>query len=174
MSYWRKITIGDICDPISTTYKGKDSEVILINTSDVLEGKILNNEKVPNKKLKGQFKKTFMKNDILFSEIRPANKRFAFVDIDDTSLYIASTKLMVLRPKKNIVNPRFLFNILTSDRILKELQVLAESRSGTFPQITFNTEIAPILINLPDMETQDKCTFIINLLEEKIERLIVK
>ena len=35
--------------------------LFLINTSDVLDGKCLNHEYVPNKKLKGQFKKTFRK-----------------------------------------------------------------------------------------------------------------
>ena len=48
--------------------------VILVNTSDVLDGKILNHEKVPNKNLKGQFEKTFRTDDILYSEIRPANR----------------------------------------------------------------------------------------------------
>lgn len=76
MYEWKKMTIGDVCDTISDTYRGNDSEVVLINTSDVLEGKVLNHQKVENKNLKGQFKKTFKKNDILYSEIRPANKRY--------------------------------------------------------------------------------------------------
>ena len=113
MMKWKQYKIGDLCTPISETYRGKDEEVILINTSDVLEGEILNHEKVPNQNLKGQFKKTFKKNDILFSEIRPANKRYAFVNLDDTSLYIASTKLMVLRPNIEIVRPRYLYAILS-------------------------------------------------------------
>lgn len=169
MSQWKRVTIGDLCDTISVTYKGNDPEVILINTSDVLEGKILNNEKVPNKKLKGQFKKTFQKDDILYSEIRPANKRFAFVDIEDTSLYIASTKLMVLRPRKEVVLPKYLFAILKSKSMLEELQMLAETRSGTFPQITFGTELSPIPVELPDKDTQSKIIAILSDIEEKIE-----
>ena len=97
MAEWIECTIGDLCSTISDTYKGKDEKVVLVNTSDVLEGKVLNHTAVPNKNLKGQFKKTFKKHDILYSEIRPANKRFAFVDFENTSNYIASTKLMVLR-----------------------------------------------------------------------------
>lgn len=169
MAEWKKVTIGDLCDTISVTYKGDDPEVILINTSDVLEGKILNHERVTNKNLKGQFKKTFQKDDILYSEIRPANKRFAFVDIEDTSLYIASTKLMVLRPRKELVVPKFLFAILKSKSMLAELQMLAETRSGTFPQITFGTELSPIPVSLPDKETQLKIVGIISDIEEKIE-----
>ena len=59
MAEWVKCTIGDLCDTISDTYKGNDENVILVNTSDVLEGKILNHTLVPNKNLKGQFKKLF-------------------------------------------------------------------------------------------------------------------
>lgn len=58
---WKEVDICQLCDSISETYKGNASEVVLINTSDVLNGKCLNHEYVPNKKLKGQFKKTFRK-----------------------------------------------------------------------------------------------------------------
>ena len=168
MSKWKKMTIGDLCDSISDTYRGDDKDVVLINTSDVLEGKVLNHQVVENKNLKGQFKKTFKKNDILYSEIRPANKRYAFVDFGNTDNYIASTKLMVLRPRKDVVRPRFLFSFLASKSVLEELQQLAETRSGTFPQITFSSELAPTPINVPDLETQDRIVGILDVIEGKI------
>ena len=168
MAEWIECSIGDLCDTISDTYRGNDEQVVLINTSDVLEGKILNRTPVDNKNLKGQFKKTFRKNDILYSEIRPANKRFAFVDIEDTSNYIASTKLMVLRAKKGVL-PEFLFAILKSNTIVTELQMLAETRSGTFPQITFSSELAPMKIMLPDMNTQQRIVNVLSSIEGKIE-----
>ena len=168
MPKWEKMTVGDLCDTISDTYRGEDKEVVLINTSDVLEGKVLNHQVVENKNLKGQFKKTFKENDILYSEIRPANKRYAFVNFGDTDNYIASTKLMVLRPRKDVVRPRFLFSFLSSKSVLEELQQLAETRSGTFPQITFTSELAPILINVPDLETQDRIVGILDAIERKI------
>ena len=168
MPKWKKMAVGDLCDTISDTYRGEDKEVVLINTSDVLEGKVLNHQVVENKNLKGQFKKTFKENDILYSEIRPANKRYAFVDFGDTDNYIASTKLMVLRPRKDVVRPRFLFSFLSSKSVLEELQQLAETRSGTFPQITFTSELAPTLINVPDLETQDRIVGILDVIERKI------
>ncbi len=170
MSEWRKVPIGELCDSISDTYSRKDAEVILINTSDILDGKILNHVKTLNKNLKGQFKKTFKKNDILYSEIRPANKRFAFVEIEDTSFYIASTKLMVIRPKIDVVEPRYLYALLKSKQMIDELQHLAESRSGTFPQITFNSELATKVINLPTQVIQKKIISILDAIEEKIDK----
>lgn len=163
---WKTVNICDMCDSISATYSRGADMVVLINTSDVLDGKFLNREKVPNKDLKGQFKKTFKRDDILYSEIRPANKRFAYVDFDAID-YIASTKLMVLRAKPN-VNPRFLYHILKSEDTLERLQMLAESRSGTFPQITYS-EMENVSVLLPDRETQDKIVAILSSLDDKIE-----
>ena len=168
MSIWETVCLGDICDTISTTYKGQDENVVLINTSDVFDGEITNHIPVPNQNLRGQFKKTFCKNDILYSEIRPANRRFAFVDLEDTSCYIASTKLMVIRPHLDRVRPRFLYAFLASETVIRELQHLAESRSGTFPQITFGTEIAPMLMHLPNLELQDRVTGILDSISKKI------
>ena len=166
---WKKSKIGELCNSVSDTHKRNDKKVILINTSDVFDGKILNNIPIENKNLKGQFKKTFKKDDILYSEIRPANRRFAYVNIGNTDNYIASTKLMVLRPNKNKILPKYLYLILKSDEIIKELQHLAETRSGTFPQITFNSELANIEILLPPLVTQDKIAHILSSLDDKIE-----
>lgn len=166
---WKKMTVGELCDTISDTYCRNDNEVVLINTSDVLEGKVLNHNRVENKQLKGQFKKTFKKDDILYSEIRPANKRYAFVDFEDTKQYIASTKLMVLRANKELVLPRFLFSFLTSNKVLAELQLLAETRSGTFPQITFSSELATMTIFVPDFSIQEKIVGIIENIDAKIQ-----
>lgn len=168
MTEWTEYSIGDLCNTISDTYKGNDEYVVLVNTSDVLEGKVLKHEAVVNKNLKGQFKKTFKKNDILYSEIRPANKRFAFIDFENTSNYIASTKLMVLRHNDKVL-PEYLFALLKSNNIINELQHLAETRSGTFPQITFSSELAPMKVLLPDKDIQKKIVSILSSIEKKID-----
>ena len=166
MTEWKTYRLGDLCDTISDTYKGCADEVVLINTSDVLEGKCLNHIKEPNRNLKGQFKKTFRKYDILYSEIRPANKRFAYIDFDATN-YIASTKLMVLRHNEKI-EPLYLYYILQSQSIIDELQMLAESRSGTFPQITF-AELSRLEVKLPNIEVQRQILGILGAIDDKIE-----
>ena len=169
MAEWIECSIGDLCNTISDTYKGNDEYVVLVNTSDVLEGKVLNHETVANKNLKGQFKKTFKRDDILYSEIRPANKRFAYIDFENTSNYIASTKLMVLRHNENVL-PEYLFALLKSNYVIAELQHLAETRSGTFPQITFSSELAPMKVFLPDKDTQKRIVSILSSIEQKIDK----
>ena len=166
MEEWKECTIGDVCNTISDTYRGNAKDVVLINTSDVLEGKCLNHQKTPNKNLKGQFKKTFQQGDILYSEIRPANKRYAYVNFAPKD-YIASTKLMVIRHNDKIT-PQYLFYILTNDVIIRELQMIAESRSGTFPQVTFS-ELAHFSISLPSISQQKEIVAVLKSFDSKID-----
>ena len=157
--------VGEVCSSISDTYREKKNMVTLINTSDVLEGRVLNHERVPNSNLKGQFKKTFQRDDILYSEIRPQNRRFAYVDFSPID-YIASTKLMVIRAKKDVVSPKYLYYFLKNSSTIAELQLLAETRSGTFPQITFS-EVANLTIPVPPLAVQEVIVQTMQCLEDK-------
>lgn len=161
------LSVGDVCSTISDTYHGNADMVTLINTSDVLEGKVLNHQRVPNSNLKGQFKKAFRKDDILYSEIRPQNKRFAYIDFSPTD-YIASTKLMVIRADKSKVLPRYLYYFLKSSETIAELQMLAETRSGTFPQITFS-ELANLIIPVPAIAIQENIVKTLQAIDDKID-----
>ena len=158
--------VGEACSSISDTYREKKNMVTLINTSDVLEGRVLNHERVPNSNLKGQFKKTFQRDDILYSEIRPQNRRFAYVDFSPID-YIASTKLMVIRAKKDVVSPKYLYYFLKNTSTVAELQLLAETRSGTFPQITFS-EVANLTIPVPSLAVQEVIVQTMQCLEDKL------
>jgi type I restriction enzyme S subunit len=147
---WNVYSMSDLLETVSKTYPLKTvDEVIFLNTGDIQDGKFLHNNFSNSKTLPGQAKKSISKNDILYSEIRPANKRFAFVHFE-ASDYVVSTKLMVLRSKVNI-SSLFQYFILTQKEQIDYLQKLAESRSGTFPQITFS-EVSTIKISLPSFE----------------------
>jgi type I restriction enzyme S subunit len=150
---WRSCTLGDIAKNVSITFDFKRSpEVVFINTGDVLEGDFLHSNRSAHAGLPGQAKKSIRPDDILFSEIRPANKRYAYVDFDSSD-YVVSTKFMIIRGSKAI-HPRLLYRVLTAKETLDEFQVQAESRSGTFPQITFDS-ISHLPIVLPPIEIQE-------------------
>ena len=102
----------------------------------------------------------------MLSEIRPANRRYAFVNFDANEL-IVSTKFMVLRANEK-VHQKFLYHLITSREMLNQFQAIAESRSGTFPQITFES-ISYLPINLPPLEIQSKIADFIDCIDNKIE-----
>lgn len=149
---WKIEKLDNLIETVSITHKMKQEKIIFLNTSDILEGNVLNNDYSIVSTLPGQAKKSIKRNDILFSEIRPANKRYAFVNFDADD-YVVSTKLMVLRTKS--INPYLIYCFLTNNDTLKELQHLAETRSGTFPQITFS-QLKDFQIAIPDEETLSK------------------
>jgi type I restriction enzyme, S subunit len=163
---WPLLRIGDLADSISKTHDFGKKELIFLNTSDVLRGKILHRRYSPIKAWPGQAKKSIKRGDILFSEIRPANGRYAYVDIDADD-YVVSTKLMVIRAKEQVI-PKFLYHYVTSKQVTAWLQHLAESRSGTFPQITFDL-VAELELNLPPKHIQNAIVAFIDSFDEKIE-----
>ena len=161
-------TFGELAESVSITHSFSKSELIFLNTSDIDHGRVLHRDYTPVATWPGQARKSIQKGDILFSEIRPANGRYAFVDFDADD-YVVSTKLMVIRPKLGKVSPRFLYHFLTSRKTTDWLQHLAESRSGTFPQITFD-QVAEL--ELPRLKHEEQRTIeeLFDALDDKIEQ----
>jgi len=155
---WELIKLGEVCESISETHNFRKKELIFLNTGDIYRGEFLHCNYSDVDAMPGQAKKSIRKHDTLFSEIRPANGHYAYVDFDADD-YVVSTKLIVLRGK-NCILPKYLYLLITSRDITDWLQHLAESRSGTFPQITF-AQIADIEINLPPKADQRKIISII-------------
>ena len=163
----RVVSVGEIASSISEPFDfKKNTSIVLVNTGDVDTGVVLSHQKLLHAEVKGQFKKSFQKDDILYSEIRPRNGHYAFIDFD-ASEYVASTKLMVIRADHAVIRPRFLYVFLTSAKTVTQLQAAAESRSGAFPQITFD-EVARLTIDLPPLEEQDRILAVHSTIEAKI------
>lgn len=163
------IELGELIDTISKTHKFEKDELIFLNTSDVLEGKILINHYSKVSTLKGQAKKTIQNGDILYSEIRPKNRRYAYVkNLKNPEDYVVSTKLMVLRNRSEELDNNYLYHFLTYDSTINYLQRKAENRIGSFPQITFNV-LKQIKIWLPKLSTQKQIAKVLSDLDAKIE-----
>ena len=162
--------LKNILSSISDTYNFKqNSNVIFLNTGDILAGKFLHANYSDAKTLPGQAKKRIQKNDMLFSEIRTANKRFALVNVDKPQDYVVSTKLMVLRCNNPYFLTEYVYSFLTQDGILQELQTIAESRSGTFPQITFD-EIKSL--DIPDVPLEKQQHIVDTVCYSSLSRIV--
>lgn len=166
---WRVGKLGDVATNHSETHKFQNKhEIIFINTGDVLEGNFLHKNYSSVDILPGQAKKKIHKDDILYSEIRPINKRFAYVNFEENiDDYVVSTKFMVVR-SSNLILPRLLYLILKRKETIDYFQQTAESRSGTFPQITFDS-VSQFSFPLPNINLQNKIMTTINPLLQKQE-----
>lgn len=115
----QQLLLGNLIESVSLTHKFPSEKIVFLNTSDIELGEVLVHEPVDVKSLPGQAKKSIKKNDILFSEIRPANGRYAFVDFDSEN-YVVSTKLMVLR-SKNVLSQAFIYFYLINSQTIEWL-----------------------------------------------------
>jgi len=153
---WRIGTLGEVVESYSKTHIFNKKELIFLNTSDVLDGKILLHEYSIVENMPGQAKKEIANGDILFSEIRPANKRYAIVREEHPEDFVVSTKLMVLRIKDNSYSNLKVYFYLTLPDVLSDLQKQADGASGTFPQITFDGNLRNREIIIGDKDTEDE------------------
>lgn len=128
-----EVTIGELSLNITNYEKTDAEEVVLINSSDVTEGYFDHHNYSPNKNLKGHFKKRFQKGDILYSQVRPRNRHWAYCNFDAND-YLASTQLMVIRNNPSLITSILLYQYIISDNVWKEFTLKTETRSGTFPQ----------------------------------------
>ena len=149
---WKYHRLSEVCDSVSKKHNFNKDELIFLNTGDIENGSFLHNDYTPVNKMPGQAKKSIQRGDILYSEIRPINRHFAYVNFDSDD-YVVSTKLMVIRSRS--ISGIRLYHYLTSPFIITQLQAEAESRSGTFPQIRFeNLQQINMLIATDDVEKQ--------------------
>ena len=128
-----EVAIGELSLNITNYEKTDAEEVVLINSSDVTEGYFDHHNYSPNKNLKGHFKKRFQKGDILYSQVRPRNRHWAYCYFDAND-YLASTQLMVIRNNPSLITSILLYQYIISDNVWKEFTLKTETRSGTFPQ----------------------------------------
>lgn len=128
-----EVTIGELSLNVTNYEKTNAEEVVLINSSDVTEGYLEHHNYSPNKNLKGHFKKRFQKGDILYSQVRPRNRHWAYCNFDAND-YLASTQLMVIRNNPSLITSILLYQYIISDNVWKEFTLKTETRSGTFPQ----------------------------------------
>ena len=161
------IAIKDIVRSVSQTHKFEKDYLKAVNTSDVFGGELFDVPYSETTSLKGQFKKTIQYNDILFSEIRPANRRFGRVNIKDTADYVVSTKLMVLRKFNEEVDLDYFYYCLTNQTFLEILQRRAENRIGSFPQITFDL-LGDYKFPIPTLAEQKQIASVIAHVDSKI------
>lgn len=168
MSSWKEYKLVEVAKNASRRFDfSKHSNVIFINTGDVLNNQFLHKNYSIADGLPGQAKKAIQKGDILYSEIRPGNGRYLLVG-DSVDDYVVSTKFMVIESNQEVILPEFLFLLLISNEATEYFKVIAESRSGTFPQITFDS-ISHYELKIPSKDIQQSIVDNVFVLDKKIE-----
>ena len=158
--------IGDLANEVLDYTPCTYPRVYLLNSSDISEGIFPKIELVDNKDLKGHFKKRFRFGDILYSQIRPRNHHYGLV-LFEADRYISSTRLMIIRTKKEQISEYLLYQAIISPCVCDEFTLKTETRSGTFPQGNYK-DMANIIIPYGTKEQREKIEPKLKVLREAI------
>ena len=103
-------------------------------------------------KLPSRARRIVSQDDIIISTVRPKLKHYGYIEGDRKNL-IVSTGFTVINPDKNLVNSKYLYYFLTSIKITRYLQMIAETAVSSYPSIKPNV-IGNININFPSITEQ--------------------
>ncbi len=112
-------------------------------------------------------------NDVLICTVRPGLQAHCFIDRADYGNLIASTGFAVVRCCADL-NPRFLFHSLFGSDIPQQLRI--KETGSNYPAVN-EGDVQKLLILCPDVEIQKKIAYILDTLDEaiqKTEQLIAK
>lgn len=132
-----------------------------VTVKEITSGKIVFSDKtsrINDDALKIIQKRSFLeKNDVLLSGIGTIGKA-ALVDID-TSNWNVSESVLLLKPRLDIINPRYLYYLLESSVIKNEL--INQSVGSTLKGIRM-TSLRNALIPVPPLEVQNEIVRILD------------
>lgn len=144
------------------------STIHYLDTANLTEG-VVNEVVVLNietDKIPSRAKRKVNTDDILISTVRPNQKHYGVIK-EEHSDYIVSTGFAVLSPKKDKVDPYFLYKFLTLDEVTEELQMIAENSTSAYPSIKPSV-IGDITIRLPDLRAQQRIGNFFRDIDDKI------
>ena len=139
------------CDP--TMAYGEDTFVYIdISSIENGTGRISFGNRVKGVEAPSRAKRVIRQGDILLSTVRPNLQAFAYLENVPKNA-AASTGFAVLSPEPDKVNGRFLYNLLFSEPVMR--QMLSRMGKGAYPSIT-QDDVSGIKIPLPPLEVQEK------------------
>lgn len=168
---WEEKEISSIVEKIQTVDPKKmpeekfsyiDITSVSSNSEDTLRPRILSKYEAPSRA-----RKLVQEGDTIFATTRPYLKNIAYIP---KMLHgsVASTGFCVLRPKKKLIDSKYLFLIASSDPFIDE--VSSFQKGATYPAVS-DTVIHKIKIPLPPLAEQRKIVAHLDSLSEKVEKL---
>lgn len=154
---WRRLQLGEISkidrDSLSTATP-KDFRFRYISLSDVSDGRIVDAlEEYAFSAAPSRARRRVKPGDVLMATVRPNLKSYAMVDEAHRDS-VASTGFAVITCTNEVL-PKYVYQYLFSDDIQRQINALVAG--SNYPAIG-SSDVAELLLNVPNAETQDKLT----------------
>jgi len=165
---WREVKLGEVVSLNPDTIGGDSpySYIKYIDISSVGEGLILEPPQVLRlDEAPSRAKRLVQEGDTVLSTVRPGRRSMFFVKQADPE-WVVSTGFAVLRPRKECIEPRYLYACVY-DRAFTQFLVRRE-KGAAYPAV-LPEDIADAVIKLPPLPEQRAIAHILGTLDDKIE-----
>jgi type I restriction enzyme S subunit len=165
---WREVKLGEVVRLNPDTIGGDwpYSYIKYIDISSVGEGLILEPPQVLRlDEAPSRAKRLVQEGDTVLSTVRPGRRSMFFVKQADPE-WVVSTGFAVLRPRKECIEPRYLYACVY-DRAFTQFLVRRE-KGAAYPAV-LPEDIADAVIKLPPLPEQRAIAHILGTLDDKIE-----
>jgi type I restriction enzyme S subunit len=165
---WREVKLREVVSLNPDTIGGDwpYSYIKYIDISSVGEGLILEPPQVLRlDEAPSRAKRLVQEGDTVLSTVRPGRRSMFFVKQADPE-WVVSTGFAVLRPRKECIEPRYLYACVY-DRAFTQFLVRRE-KGAAYPAV-LPEDIADAVIKLPPLPEQRAIAHILGTLDDKIE-----
>lgn len=170
MTEWKKVRIGNLCETNAKSYSPKenwefvnylDTGNITRNAIDKIQYIDLHKEKLPSRA-----KRKVQHNSVLFSTVRPNQLHYGIVKAQPKN-FLVSTGFAVMDADTKLLDPDYLYYLLSSSDIVEGLHAIAEQSTSAYPSIK-PSDIENLEVSIPDLATQQKISSVLVDIDEKI------
>jgi Restriction endonuclease S subunits len=166
-SSWSERKLGDLIqinpDALNKTYPY--SEIEYLDISSVGTGYYTETCHLKLEEAPSRAKRLVSDGDTIISTVRPGNKSYCYLK-KTTPRMVVSTGFAVLRAKKDLLDERFLYYLVSNPAFTEYL--VAHEKGAAYPAVGTET-IENAIVNIPDLPTQKKISDILGSLDDKIE-----
>jgi len=165
---WRHTKLGDVVE-INPEALGSDwpyDHIRYVDISSVGEGFLI---ELPRHLIitdaPSRAKRLVRSGDTILSTVRPNRRSMYFVKESSPDL-VVSTGFAVLRPRENLIEPRYLYACVFDKNFTEYL--VSREKGAAYPAV-LPEDIADAVINLPPLPEQRTIAAVLGALDDKIE-----
>lgn len=167
---WKWSVLGEVCEKVQAVKRKEvnpEEELLYLDIGgiDNITNKITSHKTFKWKDAPSRAQQIVRKSDILFSTVRTYMKNIAVVENQLYDGQIASSGFCVIRGKKDITDPKYLFYYSVSERFLRPLN---ELQTGTSYPAVRDKDIFSQPFLLPPLKVQEH---IVSKIEELFSEL---
>lgn len=168
---FKEITLGEISNINKNSYKKSFdwSTVNYLDTGNITRNKIDNVVKfdLSIDKLPSRAKRIPKLNSILYSTVRPNQEHYGFVE-NLIENFLVSTGFAVIDVNKELADPKYIYYLITQEKITSYLHKIGEDSVSTYPAIK-PSDLEELNLFIPNKTIQIKVRNILSSLDKKIE-----